>query len=618
MSLLLPTALAGLFTLPVIVALHLLRDRRQQLPIPSLQLWRGLDRKVRGALPRNVPLSLMLLLQLAIAAAISLALARPVIPFVHRPAQHTVFVLDTSTSMSAQSEATEFGVGQTRFDAARDVILGHLEAMEQEDTAVVVGLGPKPEVLLEVEGRNKARASLALQEITPGATGMNLPAALTLVNGIVKSDPNSEVVILTDGAFVGDAESIPEMKAPLTWRFVRSPAGNQALLNVSAWTLPDGRHRLFARIANFDETPASRTVRVTVDGHDFSETAFALPPRDEVAQTWTLPGEAARAAVEIIEPDGLTLDNRAEVALEETARLRILLVSSSPDALERALEAQPGVELTVVAPSALDHDPADFDAAVFDGMPPELTALPAGNLLVVNPPLGHPLLPAQRYSRGLRPDAKTASELFAGVDLSGVFFNRVPQIIPPDWAEVDLTALSRSPTAVQPTEALVFHGAVGDTRLVVWAFDLTESNLPARLALPLLTANTLSLLRGPTPPPAVAVGDRVFIGAEFTVESPLGERHVLREDGVFAFTKQPGLYRIYDPAGDLAASFGVHAGSALESDLAVHFERDALSASSMVSEDQAHPLMEQLDLWPLFIVAVLAAVLLEGWLAWRR
>ena len=78
MNFLWPLALLGLLTLPFIILLHLLRHRREQRPIPSLLFWRGLEQKKSGQLPRYIPLSLMLLLQLFIAIVLALAAARPV------------------------------------------------------------------------------------------------------------------------------------------------------------------------------------------------------------------------------------------------------------------------------------------------------------------------------------------------------------------------------------------------------------------------------------------------------------------------------------------------------------------------------------------------------------
>ncbi|RME75698.1 MAG: VWA domain-containing protein, partial [Chloroflexi bacterium] len=64
MSLLVPLALFGLLTIPAILLLHLLRSRRRQIPVSSFLLWRGLEQRRRGGLPRTIPLTLTLLLQL--------------------------------------------------------------------------------------------------------------------------------------------------------------------------------------------------------------------------------------------------------------------------------------------------------------------------------------------------------------------------------------------------------------------------------------------------------------------------------------------------------------------------------------------------------------------------
>src|SRR6185503_9994526 len=131
---------------------------------------------------------------------------------------------------------------------------------------------------------------------------------------------------------------------------------------------------------------------------------------------WTLPAPIETARVELVETDLLPLDNRAEVLLLDTTRQRILLVSDTPDTLARALAAQPGVEVTTDQPSARMHHSADFDLTVLEGtgLPLDLTTWPQGNLLVVNPPLGHPLLPAANFSRNLRPDPATGSALLTG------------------------------------------------------------------------------------------------------------------------------------------------------------------------------------------------------------
>ncbi len=655
MSFLAPLALVGLLTIPAILLLHLLRNRRERLDIPSLRIWRGLEQKKQGRMPRHIPLSLMLLLQLLAAAALSLGLARPALSFLLAKPRQTIFILDMTTSMAAEDALSVAGnQGPVRrFDVARRFIRTQLQEMGRQDSFSVIGLEPQPRVLLTGEGQQKAQALLALDNLIPGATGLDLPAAFTLANGLIdNTDRQPQIVVVTDGNFFVESEALPAMLAPVTWQIIPAPSAgssNQALLNVSAKRLPDGRHRIFARIINYGDSPVDRTLQLSTDQTIFDELTVRLDPQEEADRVWTVPESVQTVTVEIVETDLLPLDNRAELLLIDTARYRVLLLSTTPkplgqeaetdpldSPLARALTAQPGVELTLDEPTAPRHDPADFDLVLFEGLSSDLTAWPRGNLLVVNPPLGHPLLPAERFMRNVRPASavesaiapESSSVLLAGVDLSGVYFNRVPHLTLPDWAELDLLGLSltneQEPAGSADTgQPLIFHGTVGNSRLVVWAFDLAASNLPARLALPILTANTVSTLLAPSPPPVSLVGQPVPIQGDFTVEIPGGRRlssfaSSEREPDLFSRTKQPGLYRIYDDRDRLVAGFAIHAGSARESNLAAPFHPHDLMIT-YVSETASPDLeTDYQEFWPWLAGLALAVVIGEGWLAWRR
>jgi Ca-activated chloride channel family protein len=102
MSFLLPLGLLALLALPIIVLLHLLRERRQRVPVPSLLLWAHLPRRIDGERSRRLPLTLLLLLHLLVAALLGFALGGPQIAGALAPnARHTALVIDTSTSMAA-------------------------------------------------------------------------------------------------------------------------------------------------------------------------------------------------------------------------------------------------------------------------------------------------------------------------------------------------------------------------------------------------------------------------------------------------------------------------------------------------------------------------------------
>ncbi|HMQ53433.1 MAG TPA: BatA and WFA domain-containing protein [Anaerolineae bacterium] len=625
MTLLVPLALLGLLTLPLIILLHLLRSQRQQVVMPSLLLWRGLEQEKEGGAPRKIPWSLMLMLQLAAATLLTCGLARPVLSFLLDRPQQTIFVLDTTTSMTAADVTGAGGAASTRFEVARATIQSALEDLSESDRIAVVSLGPQPELLLAGSGDQRAALLSTLDHLLPGATGANLTEALSLAGGLVEPDLQSQIVVLTDGNFTVEAEALPAVPAPVTWRFIpdnAEPVPNQALFDVSARPLPDGRYRLFARVINYGDLLARRTLRLVVDGETVDEASLDLEPQSDATYLWTVSAGADTAAVEIVETDVLPLDNRAELRFVDSTRRRALLISAEPTTLARALEVQPGLDLTVIEPEEWPvPEPSGFDLLVFDNPPASLTDWPRGNIWLVNPPVGHPLLPVDNVVVNLRPDVSTASTMLAGIDLSGVYFPRVARLVAPDWATVDLLGTSRQ---IESQPPLIFHGSTGQSRVAVWAFDLDASNLPARLALPLLTANTLEVLLSPVPPAAIDLGEPVRLPANYSVEAPDGQRLFLNDEGaasenLFSRTKQPGLYRVYDQNNILAAGFAVHAGSSQESNLT---QRQSLPdlESRLQAASLTSPAADTLfnEYWPWLAGLALLVIMIEGGLAWRR
>ncbi len=102
MSLLLPAGLAALLLAAPIVLLHMLTPRRPATPVSSLLHWDGLKHSITAAEPwQRLRWSLLLLLQLLAVALFAFALARPAVLEEAELAEHTVFIVDASGSMSA-------------------------------------------------------------------------------------------------------------------------------------------------------------------------------------------------------------------------------------------------------------------------------------------------------------------------------------------------------------------------------------------------------------------------------------------------------------------------------------------------------------------------------------
>src|ERR687890_1033759 len=117
MSFLSPLALLGLLFVPVVLAMYLLKLRRDEQVVPSTLLWKRLLTDVEANAPwQRLRRSLLLLLQLLPVALLALLAARP---FLERPAGlagDVVVVIDTSASMAATHIPSDRLAGAKRQD----------------------------------------------------------------------------------------------------------------------------------------------------------------------------------------------------------------------------------------------------------------------------------------------------------------------------------------------------------------------------------------------------------------------------------------------------------------------------------------------------------------------
>jgi hypothetical protein len=614
MSLLQPLGLLGLLALPVIVVLHLLHDRNRYAVVPSLALWRWLERQVRGPRLRRPPITAVLLLQLAAAGLLSLALARPRLDLLAGPAvfQRLILVVDVSTSMSAADAAP------SRLSRAQSQAGLLLAGLSENDSAVLISAGVRPRLLSDSRLAGLTGLLAELAALQPAGVGQDWPAAFSLAAAAVLPDRHNRLVILTDGAFAfPETLAAAEHPYAVEWVRVGSPQANQAIVTLSARPTGSGATQVFARLANFSDRAAERTVSLRVDGQPFDTHTAQLTAGGTLGQVWTLPPGVGAVELELGGSDALPADDRAALGLLDARPVEALLVTPDPaaaGAVERALGSIPGLRLSVAAPQ--DYLPfAVRDLTVFDGWLP--TDWPTGGVLVFNPPADSRLLPVSGL-QPVRAVAPTPGEaLFADVEFDLVTFGSAVVLAQPRAAWL-APALSDS-TGL----GLVWRGAVGASRIVLFTFALEETNLTRRAGFPVLVANAVAEVLPPALPTSLRPGDPLPLPAPdlypiLTITDPSGHVFDLGPDrpADFTATTLAGLYRV---EGRLASgqtwrgALGVNPGALEESDLRLPVEP---AFTAQLDNAPANP-SAGLELWPLLAALAALALLVEARLAWR-
>jgi hypothetical protein len=164
MPLLNPLALLGLLFIPAVIAMYMLKLRRDEAMVPSTLLWTRLLTDVEANAPwQRLRRSLLLLLQLLLVLILVLLAARP---FFERPAglaRDIILVVDTSASMGATD------VLPNRLEGAKSAAI---EALKELPTGGVVSViaAERTARIVANETSDLGRVRQAINDLQPTST----------------------------------------------------------------------------------------------------------------------------------------------------------------------------------------------------------------------------------------------------------------------------------------------------------------------------------------------------------------------------------------------------------------------------------------------------------------
>lgn len=625
MSLVAPFALAlGLLAVPIIL-LYMLRLRRREQFISSTLLWQNLvqDRSANAPwqkLRRNI----FLLLQLLILAALTLALARPYILSADPVTGHVIVLLDASASMTAVEPATG---GQSRFEKAVGLVNQIADDIGGTDQMTLIIVSDSPTVAAAATN-DRVLLNSALEIVTPSLTGADWPAAFALANGLLQGTGDSRVIIVSDG---GLPEDLPSLAGESTFISVGESSDNLAITVLGSRASAGGTE-LLVGAANYGSADSVGLLSIYLDGQLHDSRQIEMPVESEVTLNWTLPAgiSVVEANLSPIEgnADYFAADNQAWTLPASKSQTSVKLITDGNQFLERFFAIYPQLEVTRVNADSPDSagEERSHDIYIFDGVaiPP---VLPAGNILIFDP--------QPTASQETNPQI-LVSEIFTNTQLIDLADD--PRLANVSWGDVNIAQARQVQGAglIPLIEAdgglLLLAGEIDGRRIVVFPFDLAASDLPLRIAFPVIMVNIIEWLHtGNT----VGIDGNISPGAvvpliphprakSIHAVMPNGETWAHSVDGnnepvLFDQTSLPGLYSVnfYDESGELVQSgqFAVNFFNPRESQITP-------SESIRVGNLEVLPDNEETrgkrELWAIFLAVGLLLLAFEWWLSYHR
>jgi hypothetical protein len=617
MNFLVPWAAWFAAGVPVIVLLYLLKLKRRPVQVSTLLFWqRVLREQRRRALFQRLRHLLSLLLHLLIFLLILAALARPEFDRFIRAGSSVVIVMDTRARMQTHDDA-----GETRFPDARKQALALIRRASHNRQVALVAAGAVPDVLVPFTADQQALSS-GLNGLSATDASGDLSTSIRLADDLLAARQGArEIVVFTSG----EAGKATNTRAGLTVRNIGRPAENIGITRFAARPLPNSPQtfQVLLELRNFSSKPARGNTEISLDGRVTDVRPFDLPPGASRTEVFALlPSRAIVGrgwlTAELDTKDALAADDSARVALPAAITRHVLLVSSGSFFLEKLLAADDLTRFELLKPESFRPEiAAQFDAVILDrAMPPGLNLATArGNLLFI----GETPFDGEEIEMPLIVETDPRDPLLRLVHLENVTLLSGRKLsLPAERAGWNFATPVRGidaplvVTATRPTDS-------GEQRLAAFGFDPARSDLPLRVAFPLLISNTIQWLAGrdSEPPASIRAGELIELPPGRTISSVPADTTGQVAGSEIAGTFRPernGFHRVRAASGD--SWLAVNTFDAAESNLAVAPADDLPGAPHAGSPWKVHAAAR--PPWVLFALAALVLFAIEWWLFHRR
>lgn len=483
-------------------ALYILKLRRRTVAVPFSKLWEKILRdKEATSLFSRLKRLLSLLVQLALLALLVFALGDPRAAATLIKGRNLVVIVDASASM----QATDVTPAKNRLEAAKEEVKKVIRGLGGSDRmliaqmdAAITPLGPTSSDTPELER--------ALDAIKPTDARADFPRALRFATDSLRGLENAEIVVVSDGR-LGDAIDASgkvhlDDGIKLSYVPIGSGVRNVGItaFSVRRYPLDKSRYEVMLEVTNTG--PETEDIELSLfadpkldDRTDHGQlvdlTKLRLKPGERLPRFYPNLSGASRALEARLAPlensrDELPVDDHAYALLPERRRAKVLVVSTGNTYLEAALLLDEYLDVVLATPreyaEKIGPSGQRHDVVIFDGVTP--VDAPRAHAIYLDP-------------RGPGSPVKVEG------DLKSPGFDKIERKHPiVRWTALDDVNIARGHKLVpQPGDKIV--GASNDGpmlvtgqrsgfKFVAMGFDVRDSDLPLRVAWPLLLLNTIN------------------------------------------------------------------------------------------------------------------------------
>jgi len=505
-------------SLPAIAILYLLKRTYVDTPVSSHLLWnRALKEQEANRPWQKLRRSLLLLLQLLVAALLVFALMEPGWWRSAAAEGHVVIIMDRSASMVGPAAGGEGShtPAETKLEAAQAAALEWLDSQETAPEEVTIMTTGSEPAIVALREKDKMRLPAALSAIQPYFGENDGTAALSLADALLRGESSGRIVVITDGQWP-DAASAAQLPlhvpvtmvtiadAPAVSRAaivsfgVKADAGAAAQTSGAVHSSNAGNkgstHSAVVTLRNDGDKQAVLKANIYADGSkDPAATVSAkvAPKEWESITVSGLPEAAVYKAQLAAIDDRYSADDAMYRFAATGPQQQALLVTSGNLFLSKALSLA-GVVTVVADPATFVPDEKTMqsvDWIVLDSVPEEQLQSSSWQELLAAKPVWKFAAPAAAGATTVKPKGSitikehpiTQYLSFNDVHLARLARQNVT------WGEA-IVMLGDAP--------VIYAGLERGRPMLLFTFDLNDSDLPLRTEFPVLVLQAAQWMSG--------------------------------------------------------------------------------------------------------------------------
>ena len=400
---------------------------------------------------------------------------------------------------------------ESRLDSAKQQALQMVQGLRFMDEMTVISCHERPVIHTPFTNHQKTLRQ-AIESIQPTDIMTDLKPAVDLAYTVAQTKPNPEIIILSDFHAVSEetiaqfqdaqSQSQPseeeqseqkEIKLHLIRIGEDSDNVGITQFRVRKSIVNAFDYETLLTVVNTSEEEKKCSVELYFNESLFDVRPYTLAPgekKSEIFSNFTFEGGELKAVLDIT--DVLPTDNVAYATLPKRERLSVLLVTNENLFLEKALSVDDKLNLSVMTPAEYENASKTAEVVIFDRFSP--TTLGDGNYMFIYPPktdnptddsATNPVLTwniGESLETPIITDWERTHPILQHVHLENVLIGEAYEVTPPSTAQI-LARSFESP--------VLFINVTPNRKIVFSAINILESDLPLRIAFPVVIANTL-------------------------------------------------------------------------------------------------------------------------------